>query len=537
MKYYIFLIFLPFCYKTNSQSLSKIELKDTAWKILNVASVNCLGSTGFSETSKFCGLNCASSLLDQSAIMLLSFISGDDMKAYIINHKSGKLQLKKMISNGDSEILLLGSYEWVGHPGFIFIATYNTKLNSITNCKLLSDLNLPDTYYDPIDFISDSGSIYILASLKVQYLNESKSKTVLIKYDGNTVLWAKAYNLIAPIHSESPQSIFLTSTDDILVSGLVHASGDSVNRMMLLRFDKDGNPLNFKRIQLLSSNLKYSNQVGWTFVKSKFTNIHLFAQTVESQQESAQVLVTLFDNNLSLRTWRNYEIPIRVESSMIENDFFYFGGQAPLASGYTGYTVIKVNSFNAIVESVKNFQKELNINNGSSSSAACYDRKSDRIYTFVATGELPAKSVVMIQNNRRFDMNCATDLSSKVAKDTIRINDLNLSSKDLSFQVNEFDCYVAPVELIQTQHCNTTLSVDFHKWNISYEYAMDRNLRINAPFHVRQIYVYDAYGNLVYTNSDMGSDFVIHTDLCPGIYVAVCTGNSNQKAHLKFVAY
>lgn len=510
---------------------------DSTWKITNVTSVICSPSGSVTPVTKYFGLNCLSSDSLENAIFLGSFIDNNDFKGSLLRHKSGSLHLKKLIANGDSELILLGNFEWTGSRGLLFIGTFNTKLNVFTSCKLLSDANIPDAYYEPVDLISNRGEFFILATMQIEYLNEKKNKTLLIKYDGKDIVWSKAYNVIAPIHSEKPQSIAISQTDDLLISGLVRASTDSLDRLMLMRIDSDGNPLNLKRIQLYSANHKFTNQFTWSYIKTKISTIHILAQTLGSRAEPDQILVTMFDDNLSLRTWRNYNAPIQAENALLDADFFYFGGQAPLARNYNGYSIMRINSSNAIVESFKYIQKGFDYAGRGTSSSTCYERATDKFWTIALPGTQHERKLVLIQDQRRLETNCATDLSTTVAKDTMRVNDLNLSAKDLLFQLNDFDCQVSAVNLEYSEICSATHTSDLSELKLEWHYTNNGSVEIQSYKPIDYLFVCDVAGNKVYEEVQLGYHFHLPGNLLPGIYFAYYQTKSKLQGRNKFIIY
>ncbi|HRI34096.1 MAG TPA: T9SS type A sorting domain-containing protein, partial [Saprospiraceae bacterium] len=213
---------------------------------------------------------------------------------------------------------------------------------------------------------------------------------------------------------------------------------------------------NLKSIELKNSDQSYSHRYGWTYVKSKAPNIHLFSQSVVGRDGEGPVLVTMFDTSLALRTWRNYTASIRVESANIDGNFFLFGGQVPVESGGEGFALMKVNSSNAIVEQFKNFKKELNNSSIASSSASLYDRSLDKIWTIIKPNGTSENVAVLLENQAVIDHECSENLSSTVAKDPIGIADIDMDATPLELSLIKIDCNSSEIKLLNKEICTSS---------------------------------------------------------------------------------
>ena len=225
---------------------------------------------------------------------------------------------------------------------------------------------------------------------------------------------------------------------------------------LLVQIDLDGQAMNLMSVELKSSDRSYSHRYGWTYVKSKAPNIHLFSQSVVGRDGEGPVLVTMFDTSLALRTWRNYTAPIRVESANIDGNFFLFGGQVPVESGGEGFALLKVNSANAIVEQFKNFKKELKNSSIATSSASLYDRGSDKIWTMIKPNGGNENDLILLENQAVIDHECSEDLSSSVAKDPIDIKDMDMVATPLELTMTKLDCNRNEVKLLNKEICSSS---------------------------------------------------------------------------------
>ncbi|MBK8484001.1 MAG: T9SS type A sorting domain-containing protein [Saprospiraceae bacterium] len=489
MRFYILFLLLFVWISSNSQSMTKINIKDASLEMNAIASMSGYGNLGASQGSKLCAINCTDNLEKRSSILLLNYHHASDLKiGSVLYHKTGSIYVNKAIQVSPDEIFILGTYNDQGSVNLLLIGIVNIKINALINFKLISLESDPNFILNPVDVIYTNNVFYILAETIVEYLSNFNSKIVLIKYDGAKILWSTVYNSVAPVHSETPGMLNLGPNGNLLVSGIFKLSTDNFSRMMLVQCDLNGNPLNLKRIELLSADGSYSHRYGWNFIKAKGTNIHLFSQSIVGRSEPGPVLVTMFDTSLTLRTWRNYNAPIRVESATIDGNYFLFNGQAPVENGFEGFAMMKVNSLNAIVEQFKYFKKELKNVSIATSSASAYDRSNDKIWTMVKPNGSLDNFLILLENPAALSHDCAEDLTSEVFKDPIEIQDIAINGKSLQLQLSDFDCYLKFVTMETAEVCRTTGVKDISNNSISlYPNPITNSLSILSTVTIRNL--------------------------------------------------
>lgn len=440
-----------------SQSMTRLSIEQGDIRMNQIVNMSSYSSLGSTQGQKLGAMNCTNEDRSRGEILLINYSNQTDIKSgLILSNSKGNLSLKKVIHITTDELFLLGTYSESGSIGSMFFGFYNIKTHAFHNVNWLKLDKDPNFILNPIDVIYTNRSYYILAETYINNRTSANNKIVLIKYDGVNVQWSKIYNDINPIHSESPSSLTVSPNGNLIVGGSFKSETDVFYRMMLAQIDLDGQALNLKSIELKSADKSYSHRYGWTYVKSKAPNIHLFSQSVVGRDGEGPVLVTMFDTALALRTWRNYTAPIRIESANIDGNFFLFGGQVPVESGGEGFALMKVNSSNAIVEQFKNFKKELKNSSIASSSASLYDRSSDKIWTMIKPNGTNENDLILLENQAVIDHECSENLSSTVAKDPIDITDIDIVATPLELTLTKLDCNSNEVKLLNKEICTSS---------------------------------------------------------------------------------
>ncbi len=504
-----------------SQSLTKLNLSSNDIIMNDVIGMSLFSNLGINPGSKVCGINCTNMTSNQSEIMLLPFYNESDITtSFFIYPKLGNLYINKVIHTGHDDVFFIGTYNNSGSGNLMVFGIFSLKLKTIKTLKVVSLSTDPNFILKPVDVLYSNNEFYILAESLISYLSELNSKIVLIKFDGNNILWANIYNSIAPINSEAPSSINMAPNGNLILSGTIRKANDTEPRMMLAQFDTDGNPVKMKTVELLFPDVKHNNRFGWTYVKSKGINIHLFSQAEIGASEPGTVLMTMFDNDLNLRTWRNFTAPIRVESVNTDGNFFLFGGQAPFEYGYEGYALMKVNSSNAIVEQFKYYKTELKNSSIATSSSSVYDRVTDRIWTIIKPNGTGENYLILLENPSVLDHRCAENLTSTVAKDTMRLTENPVNTKALQLQLSDIDASVREIDLIIKEVCNTTGVKNSTQDQVSiFPNPVIGSFNLKSDKSIEKINIYNSLGNALYQKRIDGVQFFVETNLAAGVYI------------------
>jgi hypothetical protein len=504
-----------------SQSMMKIKTASPDINMYEVVGMSSVGNLGPAPGSKICAINCTNTINNQNEIMLLPFFSETDIaNSFIISQKDGSLHINKVLHTSADEIFFLGTYNGNGADNIMVLGVLSLKLKSLKYIKAVTMTSDPGFVLKPLDAIYANNQFYILAESVVNYLGNFNKKIVLINFDGNNILWSAMYNANAPIHSESPRSLALTPDGNLCIGGTIKRANDYVSRMLLAQFDLQGNPLGMKAVELMSADGFTNHQFGWTHVQSLGVNIHLFSQAVIGNSEPGTVLVTMFDNSLNLRTWRNYTAPIRVESANIEGTFFLFGGQAPIESGEEGFALMKVNSSNAIVEQFKNYKPQLKNTQPISSSSSEYDRLNNSIWTMVKPNGSSENYLVLLENPAVLDHRCADDLISSVAKDPMLVSDVAINMKAIQLSISDIDGTVSELGITATEICNVTSTDDVLDLTIHlYPNPANHIINIKSYEPIEALSIYNSFGALVDHKKVGSTKYQFDANLTPGVYI------------------
>ncbi|MBK8955814.1 MAG: hypothetical protein IPM34_09675 [Saprospiraceae bacterium] len=522
IRFYIFFLLLILAWNEfYAQSYVNMYAEDSDYKITKAVSMYSVGNLSATPANKYLGMNAVDEKNGKAGILVSQFLNPLEIKSSIFfTIPEGKLELVKLFGDGDYEMYLFGMFENASGETYPFVAKYNYRLQQLSSFKVIDLPNDPDLRLNLKDVISEADQFYLLASTEIDYLSARHQKVVLFNYNGNGIPWAKTYNVVAPIHSEAPTHLTFDPNGNIAIAGTIKSSGDNFDRMMLMQVNTNGDPGLLKKVELLAPNLTFSNRYGWTYVKTRGTNVHLFSQAVIGGSEPGQLLVTMFDVNYALRTWRNYTVPIKAEFSMIDGNFFYFGGQSPLGSVYNGYTMVRVNSSNAIVEAVKYFEKGIHNENTETSSTACYDRANDKIWSAVKSNNKSDHGVLVIENPSSLTHLCGSNLTSTVAKDTMRITDLTLSAKNLELRLSDFSALAQDIKMLSKEICETTNQDDYAVNRIETFYRPDvQTLTIHKDQPLKDLQLIDYSGKSIFNMTDHSDGPVeVKVPLPAGIY-------------------
>ncbi|MBK9108176.1 MAG: hypothetical protein IPM92_07265 [Saprospiraceae bacterium] len=535
MKTFFTLVILISFQLIHSQSYVKISTENKVLVPGKVVSMYSIGNLGATPSTKYLGFNLVDTFTSKAGVLVTSFSNPLEIKNSIyFSQAEGNLELVKIFGDGDYELVLFGMYQKSANDRYIFSANYNHRLQQLISFKIFSLPNEPNRILELKDVIVERDQFYLLASTEIEYLSSLHQKMVLINYDGTSISWAKSYNFVAPIHSESATHLTVDPNGNFAIGGTIKSTGDNFERMMLAEIKSNGDPGVLKKVELMAVNQTFSNRYGWTYIKNRGSNIHLFSQAILGGSEPGQLLVTMFDVNYALRTWRNYTLPIRVEFSMIDGNFFFFGGQAPLGNIYNGYTMARVNSSNAIVEAISYFEKGIQNLDLTTSSTACYDRANDKIWSAIKSNHMDG--ILIVENQSSLNHQCASNLSSSVAKDTIRITDFALTSKDLEIQVSDFAAQATEIKLLSEEICSPTYNDDVDKVYLNVIYRESTHeLLIQDVENIKNISLTDLMGKF-YISKDVDSvgDLELPIVLNPGIYNLSCTLKTGQRAVIRF---
>lgn len=454
----ISLVLSCFCGLMHAQSLLKITADSSnPIQFLEIASSSSFGSLGSVPASKIYAVNVLNTQKNLTEALILNFQNAGDLKSgHLIGQKSGSIQIKKIVATGADEVFFIGTYLVQGSGNYLIMGLFNFKINALKYVKIISDLIEPNRTLNPVDVINIRGIYYLLLETEINYLGTQNNKIVLLAFDGSQILWSKIYNSLAPIHAEAPASLALGPNDDLLISGTIRPVGDNFFRMMLAEVSTEGEPMALKMVELFSADGLYNHRFGFTSIEPKGANIFMFSQSVVGRSEPGTLLISWFDATLTLRTWRNYTAPIRAEAINTDGFYFYVGGQAPVENGYQGYSLMKINSSNAIIEKYKYFKESLQNSSIATSSSINYDRGDDKTWTLIKPNGSLENYLVLLENSGLMDHDCSEDLSYTVAKDPMKITDVVFNSKALDLQLADLDCSLNDIELFQIDKCRMT---------------------------------------------------------------------------------
>jgi hypothetical protein len=503
-----------------SQTISNVKFNSGNYAFKEIVSLTSFSDLGISSGSKTAAVNIINHNSSLGEILLFTF-KDENAVANPVNIYSdtSSLKAKKILYTTPESLFILAESITPDSSTSLLLIQYNIKLNSISRVDELNKTMDPEFKMNAVDVIYAARNFYILAKAKVKNIDVSNDKIIIIKYNGSNVVWSKIYNVKNPIHSEQAASITLDPVGNLLVSGTIIRDSDPEPRLLLAQFDTMGQPVLMKSAELLFPDLKHNNRFAWTSVITKGANIYLFSQALVGADEPGTILFTWFDIYLQLRTWRNYTGSIRINSVNSDGNFFLLGGQAPIETANDGYSLMKVNSSNAIVEQFKNYKTGLHNVSNSNTSQSIYSRAEDKFWTLTIPNGYPENPMVLIKNNGVLDHPCSDEFTSTVAKDTMRVKSLPVDAESLELSSLNGDLKIKTTGLNITELCNRTAVKESNQLAVNvYPNPSAGTWNIESSQLISKIYIINNLSDCLYTipvNFYKGS---IHCELLPGIY-------------------
>lgn len=514
----LLLCFLWLYHELTAQSYFEWSTLDSNLVFTGVAA-HCIRGGLNERANKLVAINYIDNKNDKQGFCLMNFSEIDDISSGLKCQLTAESPIiTKILSGNGAYFFLLGTVKTDNWGSYPFLATYDARLKRIVAAKLFTPSQGNNQNFELVDAVFSNDKYYLLLKTQVEYLGNMNDKIMVICYDGNVIEWSYIYNTTAPIHSESAMNIAIDPNDHVAVAGTIKAAGDPYERMMLGEISKSGEAIQLKRIELFAPNQAYSHRYGKTFLHSRLTNLHLFAQSIIGRSEPGPLLITMFDINYALRTWRDYSMPIRVENSLVSREFFLVGGQAPVEAGFKAYTLSRINSTNAIVEAVRSFEKGVDNFSPATTSANCYDDQFDKVWTFIKDNDSIVNDLLVIENDGNLDHVCSAKLESSVAKDTIKIQEIAFSAKPYEFIPSDLRFEVEEIPSQLNKICGTT--------HIS---ALEKQRRIKATYNpythciqfendilFERMVIHDIMGHQIISSNMTYSQ--LNCTLIPGLY-------------------
>ncbi len=392
------------------------------------------------------------------------------------------------------------------------------------------------------DFYSDGQLLYVDSTLILayhQYDSKGVQENRIGKYTstGDLILKKRIGNaddgiILANLTINSNGAYFLS---------LLGMDSPFIKGTYLIRLDHD---LNIEK----SVNVKfYSTGTGillnrgyWHLgLESLGANVHLVAQPIIGRDGLGFVSITLFDEDLVLKTWRNYAPQFRLEDFKIGPGRFLICGHRDILSGQDGLGFSAINNLNAIPEINSIYKKGFEaFSVGTSSGIAAlgsrgiiavtsnfYDNKSDVL-------AVASQSDNVINScNESFVFNVTKDRIDVSDYDSIHLYQINDSgsSIDITFRLDTIPAFK---QLI----CTPVGVIDIHPEKKCFIQTQDENfltIGLNGDYkEIESGYLVSSDGRMNKVplfKSDSNSRRIPISQLVPGIYFLRIDEYSNLK--------
>lgn len=465
----------------------------------------------------------------------------------IIRMNSREQLLTSFKLSAQDYLLTSMSASEVGSNLYILFSAQNVGMTD-TSYLLLCSLDLRSkslNWLKPIEsggFYSDGQLLFVDNNLIIayhQYDSKGVQENRIGKYTstGDLILKKRIGNaddgivlVNLAINSNGAYFLSLLGTDSPFIKGTY-----------LIRLDQDLNIEKSVNVKFYSSGTgTLLNRGYWHLgLESLGSNIHLVAQPIIGRDGLGFVSITLFDEDLVLKTWRNYAAQFRLEDFKIGTGRFLICGHRDILSGQDGLGFSAINNLNAIPEINSIFKKGFEaFSVGTSSGIAAlgargiitvtsnfFDNKSD-VLTVASQSDNVINSC-----NESFVFNVTKDRIDVSNYDSISLFQINDSASyiDIAFRV---DTIPALKQLI----CTPVGVIDIHPEKKCYIQAQDEDfltIGLNGDFdNIENGYLVSSDGRMTKVplfKSDSYSKRIPISQLVTGIYFLKIGENSNLK--------
>jgi hypothetical protein len=375
-------------------------------------------------------------------------------KSEIISSKALTIEGQKMaclksILNGTDLYLLCTGSQFDFSPPNIHLIKYSISTQNIQWCKSLTgilSINQGDL------LIHNNILTLICSSFGISYLID-------IDLNGE-ILKSKKILSTDSLKSCNFWNATISNQNNVILAG-THDLETKLNKdISLIKLDENKHILTSKLIQFFDQNKMNQFRPWKVFLKTNGINIHLAVQAAVGRSDAGPILITMIDDGLNLRTWRNYSAEMNLEDFTIANGNFILSGQRPVTNGLEGYASARINASNAIPEkttvlpwdSFKNFSiasSSSSLFNASNRTIVLFAKPNNDIENIVSIATFHFQNYGVCEDSFRF--NVTKDPVEFFEDENIIIQDIALNSKSTSVQIhsiqNEFIESCSPTDI------------------------------------------------------------------------------------------
>ena len=457
-------------------------------------------------------------------------------KSEIINSKAltiegQKIACLKSILNGTDLYLLCTGSQFDFSPPNIHLIKYATSTQNIQWCKSLTGI----LSIDQGDLLIHNNILTLICS--------SYGVSYLIDLDMNgEILKSKKIYSNDSLKSCKLWKASISNQNNLILAGTHDLENELNKDISLVKLDENKNIISSKKIQFFDQNKTTRFRPWRIFLKTNGVNIHLAVQAVVGRSDTGPILITMIDDDLNLRTWRNYSAEMNLEDFNISNGNFILAGQRPVTNGLQGYASARINASNAIPEKNTVLSWDRFKNFSIASSASSIFNASNRTMVLFAKPNNDIENIVSIATfhfqNYGF---CEDSFRFNVTKDPVEFfDDDKLNIQDIVPNSNSTSVQIQTIQNEFIESCTPTIIQENIVENIElvYDYSTKEYiLKSKNVIPKCSLQLITSDGKIVNNNSITidGNYRLSMAKYPPGIYILNIAQSTLGRKHWKLV--
>ncbi|MBK9272299.1 MAG: T9SS type A sorting domain-containing protein [Saprospiraceae bacterium] len=453
------------------------------------------------------------------------------IKSYKIFGQRSHLAAKDLVSTG-SDYFILGD---IGNSG-IFISKISNA--GVPQWSKSFHFAQGGNQISAVDLLFANNQFYLLTNVQTEASNPSGFLITQLAEDGR-INWSKWFTGSSiTSHHYFGSSLTFSSDRSILVSGRrVSMASEFDKEIFLLKLNESGES-QIQKTMIFYNSFGKRMSPGIPYLDVNGINLHLVVQAVDPGNVPGNLTVTMIDNDLNIRTWRNYSPMFRVEEFKIGSNKFLLSGQNTGRKSGNGYAMVGINNANAIPEIVDYYQSGFENSSHQGSSSLGFHRSWQK-YLMASRPDNGRHSEISFSiRPERQEAYCADTFSFTVTKDPIDNEEsLDLISENVGLETSELQLIVEPFEQRLEVICNLTSTEELaSKFNIFPTIATDRINILNHDGINFQTMITGLDGKVVYKQAAFQKEHIDISDFPDGIYFLQLTDLLTAKSYTaKFI--
>lgn len=448
------------------------------------------------------------------------------------------LLLKDQIQVGADLIILANYFSKTTQKTGVLLARINVENKSIVWSHLYGAGHPLDSY-SAADLNYSRGFIYVLTnrSTLVGPTSRERMSVWKVSENGQFAFSLTIANDNAGVNDVG-SSIVITPDNNILVSGLSTALNSSVSKIILCKLSLVGNLLISKDLVFKDINGRIQRP-DFPFLDINAGNIHLACQAILGRSDQGVVLITMLDNDLNLRTWRDYSPKIRMEDFRIGGGKFLLSGQEPVTNGGNAYGFVGINNLNAIPEIVDYYRSGFESVSIATSSSIVYHNAWQQFLMASRPNKSAESFVNVVERKNDLNGKCSEQFAFTVTKDEVTVNEVTgMFNDSLLLGEESFNFELEEVSMSRENICLETGLQEKNKSEFSiYPNPANQFLTVELDpeiWSVSFLQITDMLGKVVLTNNFLTESKRIDlSGLKGGMYLISLKDDEHQKFAVK----